>query len=86
MYDIVYDIVIIAAPHKYYCCQALFLNLLIYQAMPRTILLGTATMIVIFRTSGSLNLLVCFLSDIQDWKSLDKSTLDHALQGVPVPI
>ncbi len=35
---------------------------------------------------GSLNPLVQFLSDIPDWNSFDKSVLDHALQGLPVPI
>ncbi len=34
----------------------------------------------------SLNQLVQFLSDIQDWNSFDKSVLDHTLQGLPVPI
>ena len=35
---------------------------------------------------GSLNLLVGFLSDTSDWNLFDKSALDHALQGLPVPI
>ena len=35
---------------------------------------------------GSLNPLVSFLSHIQDWNSLDKSVLDHALQGLQAPI
>ncbi len=35
---------------------------------------------------GSLNPLVCFLCDFPDWNSLDKSALDNALQGLPVPI
>ena len=35
---------------------------------------------------GSLNPFVQFLSDIPDWNSFDKSVLDHALQGLPVPI
>ena len=35
---------------------------------------------------GSLNPLVRFLSEIPDWNSFDKSALDHALQGLPVPI
>ena len=35
---------------------------------------------------GSLNPLVSFLSHIPDWNSFDKSALDHALQGLPVPI
>ncbi len=35
---------------------------------------------------GSLNLFVQFLSHIPDWNSFDKSALDHALQGLPVPI
>ena len=35
---------------------------------------------------GSLNQLVRFLSDIPDWNSLDKSVLDHTLQGLPVLI
>ncbi len=35
---------------------------------------------------GSLNLFVQFLSDIPDWNSFDKSVLDHAMQGLPVPI
>ena len=29
---------------------------------------------------------VRFLSEIPDWNSFDKSVLDHALQGLPVPI
>ncbi len=36
--------------------------------------------------TGSLNLLVQFLSDILDWNSFDKSGLNHVLQGLPVPI
>ena len=35
---------------------------------------------------GSLNPLLQFLSHIPDWNSLDKSALDHALEGLPVPI
>ena len=35
---------------------------------------------------GSLNLFVQFLSHIPDWNSFDKSALDHALEGLPVPI
>ena len=35
---------------------------------------------------GSLNPLVSFLSHILDWNSFDKSALDHALQGLQVPI
>ena len=35
---------------------------------------------------GSLNQFVQFLSDIPDWISFDKFVLDHALQGLPVPI
>ena len=35
---------------------------------------------------GSLNPLLQFLSHIPDWNSFDKSALDHALQGLPVPI
>ena len=35
---------------------------------------------------GSLNPFVQFLSHIPDWNSFDKSALDHALEGLPVPI
>ena len=35
---------------------------------------------------GSLNPLLQFLSHIPDWNSLDKSALDHALEGLPVPM
>ena len=35
---------------------------------------------------GSLNPFLQFLSHIPDWNSLDKSALDHALEGLPVPI
>ncbi len=35
---------------------------------------------------GSLNLFVQFLSHIPDWNLFDKSALDHALQGLTVPI
>ena len=35
---------------------------------------------------GSLNQFLQFLSHIPDWNSFDKSALDHALQGLSVPI
>ena len=35
---------------------------------------------------GSLNPLHQFLSHIPDWNSFDESALDHALEGLPVPI
>ena len=35
---------------------------------------------------GSLNPFLQFLSHIPDWNSFDKSALDHALEGLPVPI
>jgi hypothetical protein len=35
---------------------------------------------------GSLNPLVSFLSDVQDWSVLDKSALVKALQELPVPM
>ena len=35
---------------------------------------------------GSLNPLLQFLSHIPDWNSFDKSALDRALEGLPVPM
>ena len=99
VYDIVCDI---RSSYRIYIrvcyCQALLLTHLLHQAMPGIIYLGTATTSAIFNDQqysppspmshypGSLNPLVHFLSDIPDWNSFDKSALDHALQGLPVPI
>ncbi len=35
---------------------------------------------------GSRNLLVSFLSDVQDWSVLDKSSMDKALSQMAVPL
>ena len=35
---------------------------------------------------GSLNPFLQFLSHIPDWNSFDKSALDRALEGLPVPM